>query len=174
MSYINQAKLANDPTFRLIVELGMVRAATQVASEAVGGQSTTVHAKRAVLAHAVLNDPTQFVDQFAWAVAQNEAVVTSSPVSVTASTGVNPSVVTTAAAHGLTTGNTVLIAGHGGNTVLNAAWTVTVILVTTFSVPVLGTAAGTGGTVTRYPIDSDVQFTINSVWNGIAGVRSTD
>lgn len=61
----------------------------------------------------------------------------------------NPGVVTTSAAHGLTTGQTVVIASVGGATQANGTWVVTVIDATHFSIPVNVTGTYTsGGTVT--------------------------
>jgi hypothetical protein len=61
----------------------------------------------------------------------------------------NPGVVTTSAAHGLTTGQTVTIASVGGATQANGTWVVTVLSATTFSIPVNVTGTYTsGGTVT--------------------------
>lgn len=68
-------------------------------------------------------------------------------IAIVSSTNGNPSVVTTATAHGLWTGDTVAIEGHS-STALNGTQTVTVLSPTTFSVPV-GGGAGTGGTMTR-------------------------
>jgi hypothetical protein len=62
----------------------------------------------------------------------------------------NPTVVTTAVAHGLTTGQVVLIAGVAdSDPTINGERTVTVISPTTFSVPVNVTVAGTGGTLVK-------------------------
>lgn len=52
---------------------------------------------------------------------------------VTDATNAAPIVITTAAAHGLTTGATVKIEGVGGNTEANNLWVVTVLSSTTFS-----------------------------------------
>lgn len=71
-------------------------------------------------------------------------------VAVASSSVANPSVVTTSAAHGITNGATVTIAGHTGSTpAINGSHVATVIDATTFSIPVNVTAGGTGGTVTR-------------------------
>src|SRR3990172_10029880 len=60
------------------------------------------------------------------------------------------SVITTAAAHGLTTGDWVLIAGHSGSTPdINGRYVVTVISTTKFSIPRQVTVGGTGGTATK-------------------------
>ena len=58
-------------------------------------------------------------------------------------------VITTAAAHGLTSGVQVTIAGHAGSTPsINGNYTITKLSANTFSIPKAVTVAGTGGTVT--------------------------
>jgi hypothetical protein len=57
------------------------------------------------------------------------------------------SVVTTTTAHGLTTGQTAIIAGHSGSTPdINGVYIVTVTGATTYTIPVTVTVGGTGGT----------------------------
>jgi len=59
----------------------------------------------------------------------------------------NPTVITTATPHGLTTGLTTTIAGHVGSTPdINGAHVVTVLTADTFTIPVNVTVGGTGGT----------------------------
>ena len=75
-------------------------------------------------------------------------------VSVTSSSVANPSVITTGAAHGLVSGNKVLIAGHSGSTPdINGEHVATVLTTTTFSIPVNVTVGGTGGTVAAVELD---------------------
>ena len=71
------------------------------------------------------------------------------PAQIASSTQVNPSVITTSSAHGLTTGDSVIITGHLINTAINGNWpSITVLSPTTFSVPVLGNGVGAAtGTV---------------------------
>src|SRR5579864_4001719 len=72
------------------------------------------------------------------------------PVStVTAATNVNPVAITTAAPHGLLTGDLVFIFGLVGNTSPNDQWwTITTTGASTFTVPVAGNGAWiSGGTV---------------------------
>jgi hypothetical protein len=67
---------------------------------------------------------------------------------ITSSSVANPTVITCATPHGLTSGDTVLIAGHSGSTpTVNGERVATVLSTTTFSVPVNVTVGGTGGTV---------------------------
>jgi hypothetical protein len=67
-------------------------------------------------------------------------------VPITSNSIANPSVVTCPVAHGLTTGQVILISGVASSSpTINGQRTVTVISPTTFSVPVNVTVAGTGG-----------------------------
>jgi hypothetical protein len=57
---------------------------------------------------------------------------------VSGATNANPIVITTTSAHGLATGNTVIISGVRGNTTANGIWPVTVTSATKFSIAVAG------------------------------------
>jgi uncharacterized phiE125 gp8 family phage protein len=71
-------------------------------------------------------------------------------VAISTSSVAAASVLTTATAHHLVSGDTVTIAGHTGSTPsLNRALVATVLTPTTFSVQLAVTIAGTGGTATR-------------------------
>jgi hypothetical protein len=71
-------------------------------------------------------------------------------IPITSNSLANPSVVTTPVAHGLATGDIILIAGViTSDPTINGERTVTVISATTFSVPVNVTTAGTGGSFVR-------------------------
>lgn len=175
MGYVEQAALATDVTFLGQVRIAIATAATSIAGEAVGGLSTTKYQKRQQLAALVLNNPDAYAYRFAWAVAQNGAVTRGNPISIASTTNANPIVVTTASAHGLSTGAVVAIANHATNTSVNGAWTATSLTSTTFSVPVVGIGVGGAtGYVVKMPIDSDIQFTVNSVWDDVAGITVTD
>lgn len=77
-----------------------------------------------------------------------EAVPNSSTIAT--SSVASPTVVTTASAHGLVTGDVVTITGHTGSTPsLDGRWTVTVLSATTFSIAATVTVGGTGGTVAK-------------------------
>jgi hypothetical protein len=174
---VKQAALAIDPVFRSRVEEAMFVACIAVANEAVGAQSPTVYQKRHTFAVAALTNPNAFLDRFAWAVAANGTVAAGiqPPVAIASSTAANPSVITTAASHGFVNGDTVSIVGHAVNTAANGGWIVTNLTATTFSIPVLGIGAGTAtGTATKQPTDSDMQFTVNSLISGLAGVAASD
>jgi hypothetical protein len=71
-------------------------------------------------------------------------------IPITSNSIANPSVVTTPIAHGLTTGDVILISGVASSSpTINGERTVTVISPTTFSVPVNVTVGGTGGSFLR-------------------------
>jgi hypothetical protein len=170
------ALLADDSLFRSRVKAAMITAGVAIAGEAVGGISTTRYQKRQQLARLVLNEPGTYLDRFAWAVASNTTVAggVGAPILITSSTNANPTVITTAT-HGLSTGDVVEISGHLVNTNANGLWVVTVISSTTFSIPTPGNGVGGAtGIVTKQPPDSDIQFTVNSDWDDIAGITATD
>lgn len=74
---------------------------------------------------------------------------TPAAINIASASAANPTSVLTATAHGLATGDTVVIAG-ATKTALNANWTVTVVDATHFTVACNLTAgASTGGTMTR-------------------------
>lgn len=65
---------------------------------------------------------------------------------ITGATNANPIVITTSGNHNLTSGDSVTIAGVGGNTAANVTGsTATVLSATTFSIPVTGNGAYTSG-----------------------------
>jgi hypothetical protein len=81
-------------------------------------------------------------DRAADPLAKTTAIVSSSVA--------NPSIITTARPHGLTTGDQVVIAGHASVVPdINSEYTATVIDATHFSIPVNVTDGGAGGTVRR-------------------------
>ena len=118
MGYIEQAALARDDAFLDQVRVAMATAAIAIQGEAVGGVDTVVYGKRQALAAQVLNNADAYLSRFAWAVAQNGAIVRAAPISIISSTNTNPIVVTTGV-HGLSTGAVIVIAGHAVNTAAN-------------------------------------------------------
>lgn len=81
---------------------------------------------------------------------------------IASSTNASPIVVTTSAAHGYTTGDTVYITGHLVNTAANGSWTIIVTGATTFSLT-SSTGNGVGvatGSAYRY---SDLDLIDNSI-----------
>ena len=81
--------------------------------------------------------------------AQSSSLIVPPSARATISTSsiANPTVITTAAAHGLTTGQTVIITEHTGMlpTTVNGTHTVTVTAATTFTIAINVTTGGTGG-----------------------------
>lgn len=69
------------------------------------------------------------------------------PIVISGNTAANPSVVTTATPHGLSSGMTIVISGSNSTPSLNGSQVVTFISPTTFSVPVNVTIAGTAGLI---------------------------
>lgn len=175
-SLIVMATLAADAGFNSRVQAAMVSAALNVAAEAVGAQDTSAYQLRHQLAMAVLGNPGGYLNRFTWAVVANVTVAgdVGAPVSIASSTAANPSAITTASAHGLTSGQFAEVSGHLVNTVVNGTWPVTVTSTTAFTVPAAGNGTGGAtGTVVLQPPDSDIQFAVNSAWSDIAGVGAT-
>src|SRR5215472_11415281 len=108
-SLMATADLAGDAGFRSRVQAAMMTAALAIASEAVGAQDSSTYQLRHQLAVQVLNNPAGYLDRFAWAAAANSTVSSDvqPPVSIASSTPANPAAVTTATAHGLSTGDVV-------------------------------------------------------------------
>lgn len=67
--------------------------------------------------------------------------------SIATSSAANPTVITTTSAHGLISGETVMIEGHSSAPDINGEHVVTVTGSTTFTIPVLVSLAGTAGRV---------------------------
>lgn len=175
MGYVEQAALARDAGFLDQLKVAVATAAVAVQGEAIGGHNSTQYQKRQQLATAVLLNIDSAVARFTWPVVQNAAITRGAPFSIASSTNANPIVVTTSAAHGYSTGAVVEISGHAVNTAANGSWTATVLTTTTFSIPVVGNGVGTAsGQVVKLPLDSDIQFQVNAVWDDIAGVTITD
>jgi hypothetical protein len=183
-----QYALATSQAFRDRIYVSMVSAAIAIQGET-KTLSDSAHGKRQALATAVLNNPLAHLDRFAIGCAAITAAGSpeldiSAPVAISSSTVGPPVVVTTAAAHGMATGDTVVISGHLANTALNNAgtatpgagspssWSVTVLTTTTYSVPTIGTAAGANtGISTRQPSDTTIaNFGPFSQWSDFAGV----
>src|ERR1019366_2914491 len=74
--------------------------------------------------------------------------ILASPVlTISGNTAANPTVITTSAAHGLLSGQMVVISGSNSTPVINSLYVVTVLSPTTFSVPVNVSVPGTAGSV---------------------------
>ena len=77
-----------------------------------------------------------------------ETIITPPATVAITSSGTGEPTLITSAAHGLTTGQVVTIAGHTGATPdINGLWPVTVLSSTTFTIPASVTVGGTGGTI---------------------------
>ncbi len=167
------AQLLAEQSFLNRVRGAMVRAAIAVSTEAQGALTTNAWAKRRLLAIRIITGPDSVLGSFAAAVAadSNSALSWYAPIAIASSTNANPTVVTTSEAHGYSTGDVVSITGHGGNTNANGTWTITVLSSTTFSSPQPGSGTGTAsGSVSKQINDSDLAFTVNSLFSAVAGL----
>jgi hypothetical protein len=171
------AQLVADPGFQARVRDAMVRAAIAVSTEAQGSMTPTVWTKRRQLATRVITSPDANLASFLAAVAAdpNNSLTWFAPVEITSSSGGNPIVVTTTAAHGYVNGDVVEIIGHLVNTQANGVWSVTNLTATTFSIPQDGNGTGAAtGMAMKQVIDSDLVFTVNSVFSAVAGILPAD
>jgi hypothetical protein len=169
------AQLVASTSFRARIRGAMVRAAEAVATEVKGSLSQPAWDKRRRLSTKILNAPDSLLDAFVAAVAADPgtALVWTAPVNISSSTNANPSVVTTAIAHGYTTGDVVEIAGHTTNTNAVGTWVVTVVTSTTFSIPQSANGAGGAtGTAQKMETDANLAFTVSSVFSSIAGLET--
>lgn len=80
-------------------------------------------------------------------------------INIASSTNANPIVVTTSGPHNRTTGDTVEIKDHTVNTTANGQWPVTVLSVSTFSIPTSGVGVG-GATGTVLPLTFGASFQV--------------
>lgn len=96
----------------------------------------------------------------------NLALCTGNLLTITGATNATPIVITTSAAHGLSTGNEVLIYGVQGNPAANGLHQITVLTTTTFSLDgVAGNGAYTsGGTAVLFPDeDTDTMADVTQI-----------
>lgn len=172
------AQMVADPGYLSRIRAGMVRHARTVSAEAVGSMTPAEWSKRKVLATRVLQSPDTWITAFLAAVAADSgaSLTWNTPVLIASSTNANPTVVTTASAHGLAVADVVEIVGHGGNTNANGVWSVTVVgSTTTFTIPYPANAVGTAtGFVMKMETDVNINFTIQNAWSGIAGTFTGD
>jgi hypothetical protein len=169
------AKMVTDTSFNNRVRCAMMRAATTVAGEAQGVQSSTRWAKRLQLAARVIGSPDSQLTTFVAMVASDPGLSLTwyAPVNISSSTNANPSVVTTAAAHGYSSGDVVEILNHAVNTNANGTWVITVTSTTAFSIPQPANGVGGAtGTVQKMETDVNLNFTISNQWNAMAGVAN--
>jgi hypothetical protein len=77
-------------------------------------------------------------------------------VAITGSSAANPTVITTASAHGFSVGDQVTIQGHSSSPPINSTYIVaTAPTATTFTIPTAVTSAGSGGFVSRFNAGED-------------------
>lgn len=167
------AQLVAATGFRARARAAMIRSAVAVSTETQGGMSVPAWTKRRQLATGVLNKPDAWLESFVAAVAAdpNTSLTWWAPVNIASSTNANPTVITTAVAHGLTSGDVVEVVGHLVNTNAVGTWAVTVLTTTTFSVPQAANGAGAAtGTVQRQESDANIVFTVSSVFSALAGL----
>lgn len=167
------AQLAASASFQARVKAAQVRAAIAVSTEPVTGLTIPAWTKRRLLSISIMNDPAVKLAAFVGAVSADpdSALNWFAPVSIASSTNANPTVITTAVAHGLTTGDVVEVAGHAVNTNAVGTWVVTVLTATTFSIPQSANGVGTAtGTVQKQETDANLRFTVNSVFSAVAGL----
>jgi hypothetical protein len=177
-SLSDQSALAENLVFRARVRLALIAAATAVAGEAVGGMGPEKFNKRQRLALSVLTNVESYVPRFAYGCATNATVAGGygPPVLITSSTNANPIVITTTAVHGLTAADCIEVAGHAVNTNANGGWVaVTVPTTTTLTITQAGNGVGGAtGTVRKMPPDTDIAFTLTTLWDDVAGVTILD
>lgn len=176
-AWIQQAQLAGSAGFQERIQGAILaEAATVLASSPTAGFPVTFQL-RTSLATQVVQNPAQYVTQFAWAVVGYgggsggtlSGDISDTMLSISASSG-TPCSVTTSAVHGLSTGQTVAIARMQDPN-LFGTWTVTVTSTTTFTVPVAGSITATaGGSVQPQVSDSDIATAVAAVWSSMAGV----
>lgn len=167
------AQLLTDTSFITRVSGAMLRAAIAVSTEPQGSFTSMVWVKRRILSTRIINSPGAVLGSFTASVSAdpNSALNWYNPVSIASSTNANPIVVTTSAAHGYTSGDPVEILSHLVNLNANGTWVVTVLTTTTFSIPQPGSGVGGAtGTVQKMETDADLVFTVNSVFNAVAGL----
>jgi hypothetical protein len=167
------AQLVSDSSFVNRINMAMLRAAIAVSTEAQGTFTTNAWVKRRQLSYRIMTSPTGVLTSFVDAVASdpNSSLTWFAPIGIASSTNANPSVITTSAVHGYTSGDNVEILNHAVNTNANGTWVVTVLTTTTFSIPQPGNGVGGAtGTVQKMETDADLAFTVNSVFSAVAGL----
>jgi hypothetical protein len=167
------AQLVADTSFVSRVRAAMMRAAINVSTEVQGTLTTNAWVKRRQLATRILTSPDSALTSFTSSVAADPGSALSwfSPISITSSTNANPIVITTSASHGYVNGDVVEILNHLVNTNANGTWAVTNLTATTFSIPWAGNGVGAAtGTAQKQETDSNLVFTVNSVFSAVAGL----
>lgn len=175
------AQLVADVGYQARVRDAMIRFSATVMAEALnaGGQNAgTTGVKRKQLANRVLLAPDAYLQAFLAVVAADPGASLSwfQPTLISSSTNANPSVVTTASAHGLVVGDVVEVAGHAVNTAINGVWLLaTVGSTTTFTVPTPANGAGVAtGQAMKMETDVNINFTIQNQFNALANTGTWD
>lgn len=177
LSLAQGAQMVADPGYQARIRAAMVRAAIAVSTEPIGSFSGNVWQKRRQCANQIINNPDSKLPSFLAAVSAdpNTSLSWFAPVEIASSTGANPIVITTTASHGYVNGDVVEIIGHQTNTQANGVWSVTNLTATTFSIPTDGNGTGGAtGMAMKQITDSDLVFTVNSVFSAAAGILTTD
>ncbi len=112
-------------------------------------------------------------------VTSNALVVTGTAINIANATFANPIQITTAAAHGYTTGQLVVISGVNGNTNANGVFTITVVNSTNFTLNgIVGNAPYTSGGAVGVPLSTSslasVELSTTITSGNYAGVMRTD
>jgi hypothetical protein len=108
-------------------------------------------------------------------VAPSAFPVAPAAIAIASSTNVNPTVITTAVAHGLVTGNQISILGHLVNTAANGTWIVTVLSTTTFSIPVAGNGVGAAtGTINAVALVSSTNANPTVITTAVHSLATGD
>lgn len=96
------------------------------------------------------------------------------PVVISSNTAANPSVVTTATPHGLSSGQTIVISGSNSTPSLNGSQVVTVTGASTFTVPVNVTVAGTAGSFATANVSVLIGEPVNAVYTASIKVDASN
>jgi hypothetical protein len=172
LSFDQGAKLTQDVSFVQRVTMAMMRKAAEVTMQSPPDPLTVTYAKRQALANNIITSPSMAVNTFVYMVASdpNTALTWWDPQAIEASTDTDPVALTTPNAHGLSTGDIVEILDHANNPRVNGTHTVTVVDDTHFTIPVPGSAAGTGGSFQKMINDGDLFYTVSVLFDPAAGI----
>jgi uncharacterized protein (DUF2126 family) len=169
------AQLVADASFNSRVRAVIVKVSVTIELEAQALQTSAVWAKRRGQANLILMSPDSQLPRFVALVASDPASSLNwfNPVNIASSTNANPSVITTAAVHSLTSGDVVEILNHLVNTSANGTWVATVLSTTTFSIPQPANGVGAAtGTVQKMETDTNLFNAVNNSWNAMAGIAT--
>lgn len=100
--------------------------------------------------------------------------VAGTSIVISGNTAANPTVVTTATPHGLATGQTIVISGSNSTPTLNGSQVVTVTGVSTFTVPVNVSVAGTTGSIATSNITVSIGEPVKAVYTASIKVDASN